>query len=106
MKRFQVKDEHIKLLRRAYVGWDDGEYGAPTIDCKRPYGNSDVEGDIGEILGIEPKHGEDGYDDGQIMYMQQLHKETATALQIFLATGEMRVGTYQVDSYSIDWKAV
>ena len=49
---FTVTDEHLKLLRGAYVGWDDCEFGAPAIDCKRPYGNSDVIADIAEILEV------------------------------------------------------
>jgi hypothetical protein len=50
---FTVTEDHLKLLRRAYIGWDDCEFGAPGIDPKRPYGNSDVIGDIAEILGEE-----------------------------------------------------
>ena len=38
---------------------DDCEYGAIGIDCKRPFGNSDVEGDILELIGATPK-GDDG----------------------------------------------
>jgi len=30
--------------------WYGCETGAPGLDCKRPYGNSDVEGDVCEIL--------------------------------------------------------
>jgi hypothetical protein len=51
---FTVTDEHLKLLRRTNVGWEDGEFGAPSIDCKRPYGNSSVYNDIAEILDIKP----------------------------------------------------
>ena len=36
-----------------FVDWNDCEYGAPTIDPKRPYGNSDVEHEIIAILGWE-----------------------------------------------------
>lgn len=30
------------------------EYGAIGLDCKRPFGNSDVEGDMLELLECEP----------------------------------------------------
>jgi hypothetical protein len=50
-QRFTLTREHLKLARRMYVEWDNCEYGAPAINPKRPYGNSDVEGDIAEILG-------------------------------------------------------
>lgn len=46
---FEIKNEHLELLKRAFVSWDSCEYGAPAINCKRPYGNSYVEGDIGWI---------------------------------------------------------
>jgi len=42
-----------KLLRSANLSWDDCEYGAPQIDPKRPYGNSNVPDDIREKLGME-----------------------------------------------------
>jgi hypothetical protein len=41
---FKLTDEHLKLLRRFNVGWQDSESGAPEIDPKRPYGNSAVPG--------------------------------------------------------------
>jgi hypothetical protein len=50
---FEVRPEHIKLMRRMCVDWDDCEFGAPEIDPKRPYGNSDVLQDIVEILGVK-----------------------------------------------------
>lgn len=53
INEFNLKEEHIKLLRAMYVGWSDCEYGAPEIDPKRPYGNSYVEGDVHEILTSE-----------------------------------------------------
>ncbi len=33
--------------------WDNAEFGAPAVDPKRPYGNSDVIGDIASILRYE-----------------------------------------------------
>jgi hypothetical protein len=36
-REFTVTEEHLKLLRRAYVAWDFGEgYGAPAINPKKP----------------------------------------------------------------------
>lgn len=43
-------EDHITLLRRAYWRMSEVEFGAPEIDGKRPYGNSDVEGDLEELL--------------------------------------------------------
>lgn len=49
---FTVTQEHLKLLRHAWVDcWNEGEgYGAPSINPKKPYGSSDVEDDIARIL--------------------------------------------------------
>ena len=94
---FEVLPEHIQLLRNMYVRWDDCEFGAPAIDSKRPYGNSYVFGDIGEILGIEPEENEYGdkeFTDEQEAYMLELHTDTETVLQIMIDTGEMKPGVY------------
>ena len=104
---FTVTDEHLKLLRRAYVDWDDCEFGAPAIDCKRPYGNSDVIGDIGEILGYPEEHYQDEDGDRHETIeanFTQLHAETAIVLQIALATGEFRPGRYVCDKYHANWR--
>lgn len=108
-KEFTITEDHLKLLRRAYIGWEDCEYGAPAIDCKRPYGNSSVELDICEILGWEPKKDEygDTSDDNQKLYEKcyEIHKETQTVLQIALATGQFKAGKYtREDEYSEGWK--
>lgn len=90
---FTVKSEHIKLLRRAYVGWEDCEFGAPAIDCKRPYGNSSVYEDMREILGA--KYTKDD--------LYALHRGTQTALQIFIALGRMEAGVYVSLDYGATW---
>lgn len=54
-----ITEDQVKLLNRMQVMWIDGEYGAPAINPKRPYGNSAVESDICEILGWK-KEGDDG----------------------------------------------
>lgn len=105
--QFTVTDEHLKLLRRAYVGWDGCEFGAPEIDAKRPYGNSDVIADIGEILGYSEEHWRDQYGDYNETVeanFTRLHAETAIVLQIALATGEFRTGRYTCEKYSVAWK--
>jgi hypothetical protein len=47
-----VTADHLALLERMTFDWDDDiEYGGVASDFKRPYGNSDVETDVAEILG-------------------------------------------------------
>ena len=41
---------------------DTCEYGAIGVDAKRPFGNSDVEGDMLQLLGCKPD-GNDGEDE-------------------------------------------
>ena len=105
--RFTVTDEHLRLLHRAYVSWDETEFGAPAINCKRPYGNSDVMSDIAEILDIQESEWNDEYEDPLPDYEQRflrLHVETAVALQIALSTGEFRTGRYTREDESYGWK--
>mgnify|MGYP001602384821 CR=1 FL=1 len=82
MANIEITPAHIKLAKRMYVQWQDCEYGAPEIDPKRPYGNSDVEGDIAEILGW--KVGEDGLTDAQSEKAAQLHREMEEVIRYAL----------------------
>jgi hypothetical protein len=106
-KRFTVTDEHLRLLRRAHVSWDNTEFGAPEISCKRPYGNSYVLRDIAEILEIPDSEWADENEEILPEYEQRflrLHVETAVALQIALSTGEFRTGSYTREDWSHGWK--
>lgn len=103
---FKLTENHIKLLSNAYVGWEDIEFGAPAINGKRPYGNSDVVRDMISIL-----FGEDLPDSTQAAledYVRQLHNETETALQIILCTQSFIPGTYEKTNPYNDraWKLV
>ena len=57
-------EEDIKKLANEYFEnikyHNDCEFGSVGADCKRPFGNSDVEDDILEIIGWEME-GDDGY---------------------------------------------
>jgi hypothetical protein len=95
---FLITDNHIKLLKRMWVNWQDCEYGAPAVDCKRPYGNSDVEDDICEILGWVGTP--DGLNDAR-----NIHTEMLTVVQIALNhPGEDIMGLW-IDErgYGIEW---
>jgi len=99
IKRFTVTDEHLRLLRRADISWEDWEFGAPGINPKRPYGNSNIYGDIAEILGLVDGNWQDEVEEDwpppePEWRFLRLHVETAIALQIALATCEFRPGRY------------
>ena len=105
MKHFILTDDHILLLQRAYIGWEDCEYGAPAIDCKSPYGNSAVELDMAEILGIEiirDQYGE--LSETQVELFREMHKETKIELQIILRTKSFLPGKYIADDYDTNWR--
>jgi len=104
IERFEIKKEHLQLLNNAYVSWFDCEYGAPTIDPKRPYGNNSVEFDIAEILGWEII--DDELNDKQRCEASKLHEETKTVLQICLSQLKFEIGTFENIGYGIKWERV
>jgi hypothetical protein len=89
---FELTEQHIKLLRSSYVEWGDGEWGAPCIDGKRPYGNSDLAQDMARKLDMDDK----SLTDDDEVRLLELHQQTMTALQIVLVTGEFRPGQYRL----------
>ena len=118
-QKFEIKPEHLKLIKPMNVGWQECEYGAPEIDPKRPYGNSAVEDDILEILGwkkgpqitvdgVEYELDEDDWEIPETLgkKLRKLHEETQTALQICLATATFEAGLYEAPLYSDEWKQV
>lgn len=107
LQEFVLKENHLKLLSRMNVSWWDAEFGAPSIDPKRPYGNSSVIADMNAILGFEGKPcrccGEllEEQDEEKL---RNLHKETEIALQIVLSTQSFKPGTYIAGKYEYNWK--
>ena len=105
--RFALKEEHIKLLRKANVGWNDVEAGAPEIDPKRPYGNSDVISHVLEILGWNKAtittqgRSEEvtlNWENAPAWLRaaaEQVHRETEMALDIVLFFGAFEAGVYE-----------
>jgi len=78
-----MRDEQKDLKRLADAFFDelcmlDIEYGGIGLDPKRPFGNSDVERDILELLDCEPE-GDDGeaecYSSKQRAYAESLYRE-------------------------------
>ena len=102
-KTFELRKEHITLLSNMWVGWQYCETGAPEIDPKRPYGNSDVLIDIHHILTGESV---DELDSSLEEKYEKLHKETETALQIILFTKSFKAGTYRLNGYGRSWELI
>lgn len=102
---FKVTEDHIKLCKQTYVSWWDCEFGAPAIDCKRPYGNSSVIRDIANILGWE--YDDDEYDLPDELYdrCNAIHQEMEKVLEILLHNSDkgLRTGEYQKPLYGGKW---
>lgn len=125
---FELTAFHIALLKQLEFGWHEGSYdGAPTVSIKRPYGNSDVLGDIREIyaelngLRYEDDPEEDEFEfsfvraDGTSFDAEDLdeeiwgaHRQMETVLQILARNPEgIAPGRYERSKdYFRDWKRV
>jgi hypothetical protein len=103
-RKFTVNEDHLKLLQRMCVDWDYGEFGAPSIDCKRPYGNSSVYEDIAKILEMPGPDGDGEFPAEQQVKMDELHIGTKLALQIVLRMGAFVTGDFVAGAYSEDWR--
>ncbi len=99
---FELTENHIKLLREMYVSFNGDSYdGAPAVDIKRPYGNSDVPYDVARILGYaeyikasdDDETETDAFEEATHELLK-IHRETGTALQIVLSTGSFEPGMY------------
>lgn len=100
MQDFELKEEHLTLLRNMYIEFDDNEYdGAPAVDIKRPYGNSgDQAYQVYEVLtGEEWDYDEDGDEmpDDLHDYYMKLHMETGIALQLLVLHAKLEPGIFK-----------
>ncbi len=91
MKKFTITEQHLKLIKEM---WLVPQTKCPMVDYIRPYGNSDMLGDIAYILGL-PAAKEGVFSNDQTLYMETLHSECTTVLQICMALLKFEIGTYQ-----------
>lgn len=107
MQTFELTHEHITLLRAASVGWNKTGCGSPTIEPTRPYGVGRIFRVMASVLNIEWEETDDGAMPPDLCTrLLSVHIETATALQIVLATGAFEVGVYEADDCRRNWCAV
>lgn len=106
MKRLIVTDNHIKLLKNLYISWWDCEFGSPCVDCKRPFGNGDVYGDMAEILGIKLPDEEENYEEYTKVTDSLLkgYQELQECLQILCRNLSIEKGVYICDDYETNWR--
>lgn len=92
MTIFTITDEHLSLLRAMEWRWDDCEFGAPAVDCKRPFGSSSGQhGDMARAVGWHY----DADDDEQYDELCRLYRETLTVLMIGFSCGSFEPGEYE-----------
>lgn len=101
---FKVTEQHLTLLRNANVSWDGCEFGAPAIDCKRPYGNSDAYGDMLKLLNLPAPDDDGEIPDETREWLYDLHVALETALQVVLSTGQFKPGRYRAPKYTRNWE--
>jgi hypothetical protein len=64
LSEITIKDHHLRLLGRLNIGWNMYAYdGGPGTDLKRPFGNSNLPGDLFEIVMQRPLDYEEYEDD-------------------------------------------
>lgn len=108
MNRFTLTTQHIALLKRMCVEWQDDPYdGAPAINIKRPYGNSSVWQDVAEAIGLTPTKDDDGeehWPEGTRKRCLTLHRQMETALQVCLTAQTFEPGEYVAEPYRGNWR--
>ena len=102
---FKVRKYHLDLIKRLnFSGWDFTGFGAPAIDCKRPFGNSNVYKDMMDIMGWD--YGEDSYDyisanpDVKARLDDIYSNELPQALQILTCCLGIKEGYYKKNHYT------
>ncbi|WP_181871041.1 hypothetical protein [Sphaerisporangium album] len=104
---FIVLPEHIALLRRGCASWVGDDWrGAPGLDPKRPFRNSDVYGDIAAIVDGREVYGHDDeqVSDADRARYDRLFAECVLALQIVLETGSFEPGRYVLAGLPGRWQ--
>ena len=105
-EKFAITDQHLKLLNRMWFSWETCEFGAPCVDPKRPYGNSEVFVDIAEIIGLPmpDRENDKEFTLAEIKLMDAIHREMETVLQIGVRVGYFKAGYYEFTDCNQDWK--
>jgi len=114
-EKFMLTEAHLQLIRNMHFEMNDHvEFGAPCIDPKRPYGNSDVLYDIAMLIENINDPGDwacewckecDVYEmcDEAAAYYQRLHEETLTVFQIIQDAVIIPMGAYMRSAGKHGW---
>ena len=101
-RRFYLSVDHIKLLQKLAIIENDSSCSiTPMVYPKKPYGNSDIPGDIIHILGWLKTH--EKIDEQLIKKAMKVHREMSIALEIVLCTQSFIPGWYETPTSSVGW---
>lgn len=92
-EQFELKSEHVEMLKEAYWRDSPAEEQMPQIDSKRPFGFS------GNIVGSAAEE-LDGYDsssltDEEHKFLKKCLNELTTAVRVILDSESFVPGTYE-----------
>lgn len=82
---FELRHEHLKLLKHLSFYWSDVEKGGVSSDPKRPFGSGFYQQDIAEILGWDVSV--DGLTYEQLREAEQLYRELLQAHDVVVRFG-------------------
>jgi hypothetical protein len=116
MPDFEVKEEHLALLRAMNWHWQCGDngFGAPGVDPEFPFifpidpsnpfhhQPDNVTGAVCQVLGEKYARG----DLVQEAWAMTLYRETIAVLTIIMATGLVQPGMYRKSSQPLSWYRV
>lgn len=101
---FTVIPAHIALLRELRIFWQDNPKGdnvtwltgAPSINLRRPYGNSGIEADVANIIGVPEPDWDAGEDwtEEELSAFAVLHRSMEIVLQIAVQCNGIEPGDY------------
>ena len=98
--QFTLTSDHVKLLRAVKIAWNSSDYGGPSFNTQRPYGGVHVYSNMLDILGIPSEERKPS----DTVWLEDLHRSMAVALQVVLRTGKFKPTTYRANKFSQDWK--
>lgn len=107
---FKLTQEHIALMKELRFYYeDDCEYGGPSVDMKRPFGNSgrtQIVRDMAEALGIPDDKVCDR--DGELIEpeasrIEGIYRELPKAIECVFRSGSMEPGIFEAPRYTSKW---
>lgn len=124
MRKFELTENHLKLLQNSKIIWNPENFGAPCVNSQKPYGSENFYEDITRIIGMDfnsemkfklldetdfiseiskfEKDTEIIISELQKQEILKLHSETLQALKI-LISGNHKLGVYVAGDNLDNW---